>query len=51
MATYDVYITHSTVYQTTVEAESTDAALAAGLALDLSTVTPYTDKSISARPS
>lgn len=51
MATYDVYITHSTVYQTSIEAESNEAALAAGLALDLSTVTPYTDKSISARPS
>jgi hypothetical protein len=49
MATYNVYITESKTYETTVEAASAEAALAAGAAVDITALTGTTDKSVSAR--
>lgn len=50
MATFNVYITESKTYETTVEAASQEAALAAGAVVDTTALTPSIDKSVTARP-
>jgi hypothetical protein len=50
MATYNVYITESKTYTTTVDAANEDAALAAAIALSTTGLTFNTDKSVSVRP-
>jgi len=49
MAKYQVYITESRTYETTVEATSAEAAIVAGVDLDTSSLTPMVDRSVSAR--
>jgi hypothetical protein len=50
MATFNIYITESKVYETTVEAPSAEAAIAAAATVDTSTLAPNIDKSVTARP-
>jgi hypothetical protein len=50
MATFNVYITESKTYETTVEAASAEAAIAAGATVDTSSFTANIDKSVTARP-
>jgi hypothetical protein len=50
MATFNVYITESKTYTTTVDAATEDAALAAAVAVNTDGLTFNTDKSVSVRP-
>ena len=50
MATWQVFITESKVYETTVEAANLDAAIVAAGGVDTSSLTASTEKSVSARP-
>jgi hypothetical protein len=50
MATFNIYITESKTYETTVEAATAEAAIAAGVAVDTTTLTGNADKSVSVRP-
>lgn len=50
MATFNVYITESKTYEATVDAASAEAAITQALAIDTTTLTSSTDKSVSARP-
>jgi hypothetical protein len=50
MATFNVYITESKTYETTVEAATENAALAAAVAVDTTSLPFNTDKSVSVRP-
>jgi hypothetical protein len=50
MATFNVYITEAKTYTTTVDAANEDAALAAAVAVNTTSL-PFTiDKSVSVRP-
>jgi hypothetical protein len=50
MATFNAYITVSKTYTTTVDAATEDAALAAAVAVDTTSLPFNTDKSVSVRP-
>lgn len=49
MATYTVYITESKTYETAVEAESMETAIAAGATVDTATLTADVSKVVTAR--